>query len=250
MLDEKFIPAIISVFSALLVSLLTFKLKFRELEKASKVKIREEHWKQRISLKLKYLEPLRISVDDLYNHLIKISSELSDKERSQYLLRGFERIYHMDWDGSEGRSAFLYECNSGMYFPMSTMYLTAIYFFRAKRIRSEFPFIKLNPTEDFKLFEHLSNVRESFSGEFGIWETLQDSIGFYVMASNEDVIPYQEFCEIMTNKNNRVKFWRLVDFYRHIDKKNDNELPKILNSLKNFNLFLEKQLKDLDDEFS
>jgi hypothetical protein len=132
------------------------------------------------------------------------------------------------------------QCNGAGYFALSSIYITAVYFANASKIRSELPYIRLEPADDRALLDRLSEVRAALSGKYNIWEVLQDSLGTYMRQGGGGVINYREFCGMIMDRDEFVWFLRLIDFFCDIQVKKHEELEKIISSLDQLVEFLKR----------
>lgn len=216
----------------------TARLKLREIEKQFELKLKEletnvrlqqdaEKAREKAKIKVQYLNPLRVAAGDLVEKVKDIQAKLTQDGSRKFLKDTFTEIKEKD---REQRDEFARWCNGFGHYAMSTIYVTAVYFAHASKIRFELPFIDLDPKDDQVLLDHLSNVRKTFGGEYNLWETIQDSTGSYLRKADGTILNYKEFCEKIIDKAEHLWFLRLIDFYRDIDMK-QGDLPKIHDSL-------------------
>lgn len=223
------ISAIIGILTALITT--TYKMKKQQYFEKQKEKSR---------IRLKYLNPLLVASLDYLERMIDIKKRRQVEEKKNKMVQWFLEIKinkRMD------KKSFEYWANDEGYFAISTLYVTAVYFFYASQIRRELPFIELSPGDDKTLLEHISYVRTSIGGKYGIWETIQDSLGAYLLDNrNETVINYRQFCDLIIDQTEYVWFNRLIDFYRDINKKTEDHINKIISSLQSLIEFLNKSM--------
>ena len=156
------------------------------------------------------------------------------------MLAWFKKIKN---EPRQDKNAFAMWVNDEGYFAMSTLYITATYFSYASKIRQEYPFIESNPGDNKTLLYHIANVRISVGGKFGIWETIQDSLGSYLIDKQDNTVKnYRQFCEAIIDEEGGNWFNRLIDFYRDIDKKLEDHLENIELSLEALIQFLNVNL--------
>ncbi len=194
--------------------------------------------KEKEHIRLKILNPLLIAAEDLLDRITDIKRRRKDPALGGDMIRWFRQVKDMPRQDL-GRLAFW--ANDEGYFAMSTLYVTALYFYYAGTIRRDFPFFELASDSESTLLSHLSQVRLSVGGKFGIWETMQDSLGAY-LAKDATVKNYREFCEMVIDEKEAPWLNRLVDFYRDIHMKLDDHLANVEHSLRALIAFLRVNL--------
>ncbi len=231
-LSKIILPLILSPILGIIAALITtsYKLK-REKQR--------EREKEKKHIRLKILNPFLIASEDLLERLMDIKKRRKDPDKCSDMINWFRDIKTYPWQDKLG---FGYWANDEGYFAMSTLYITALYFYYSSKIRRDFPFIELEFGGETALLSHISAVRTSLGGKFGIWEAMQDSFGTYLAAENGVVKNYREFCELIIDRPDNIWFNRLIDFYRDIDKKLDDHIDNIEHSLKNLIKFLNQNL--------
>jgi hypothetical protein len=190
--------------------------------------------KQREHVRLKILHPLLVASEDLLERITDINRRRRDPVKGSDMQRWFRCIKDKPW---QDPGSFAYWANDEGYFAMSTLYITVVYFYYAGTIRRDFPFFELAQGGESTLLSHLSTVRTSLGGKFGIWEALQDSLGAYLQADGT-VKDYHQFCDMIISTTQWVWFNRLIDFYRDINLKLDDHLANIEHSLRDLVAFL------------
>lgn len=213
--------AVIAGIVALITAAITARSQIKHFETKQRVELEREREKKRIQ----YLDPLRVSAQDLLDKITGLSKELPQKEG---FWRGtFEEVKNKDRNKKE---EFAFWCNGYGAGAVTTLYVTAVYFAYARRIRSDIPFIRLGPREDQNLLNYLSEVRKAFGGEQNLWVEIQDSLGSYVTNQDGTIMNYKGFCVQLIDQWDHIWFIRLFDFYRDIHMKKD-ELPRIIATL-------------------
>jgi hypothetical protein len=193
--------------------------------------------REREKTRIQYLDPLVVAADDL---LAKISSLIAALDNKEDWINGFLKIKDWDRNNPDKRKDFALWCNGEGAGAVTALYLTCVYFARARKIRAELPFIQLGPHDDQALLDRLTKVREAFGGEFNIWVELQDSIGEYVTEANGKIMGYRGFCTQLIDGWEHIWFLRLIDFFRDIHMKREIELPRIVSALKDLIAFAKK----------
>jgi len=234
------LTAAISAVFGIVSALITTNYKLRQERSVEKSKENER-------IRIKYLYPLLVVAQDLLERISDIRRRRRNEKNRNEMMPWFRRI---KTDQRNNSSAFEYWANDEGYFAMSTLYITAVYFYYVSKIRREFPFIEINPGDNAALLDHLSDVRISIGGKYGIWEALQDSLGAYLADEKEDkIINYREFCQLIIDRSEFIRFNRLVDFYRDTDKKLEDQFENIESSLKALINFLSLNLNVKRTEF-
>jgi hypothetical protein len=195
--------------------------------------------KEKEHVTLKILHPLLVASEDFLDRISDINRRRNDPLKSVDMRRWFKEI---DERKSGDPERFAFWANDEGYFAMSTLYITALYFYFAGKIRRDLPFFQLAEGDESALLSHLSEVRVAIGGKFGIWEVMQDSLGAY-LATKSGAKNYREFCEMIMDAKDAVWFNRLIDFYRDIHMKLDDQLGNIESSLKSLIVFLHTNLK-------
>ena len=226
--------AIISSVTAILTTLISFKIKNYNDESETNKKVI-----------LETLDPLIIITDDLRNKLLNLIDR--DKKKDTLLKDTLKQLS----DNFNGTSSskyyelwkdefdFIKWTNQLGHYSMSLLYITALYFSRAYYIRTKLPFLKLKSSTDKELIDKINDVRISMGGEFGIWDEIQDSAGIFIKKESEnEFMNYWEFCnEIYVNKK-YYYFYKVIDFYEDFDHKTEIEKENMTESLSRLNLYL------------
>ncbi len=181
-------------------------------------KTREASKRKQTSIYLKYLDPLRLAAENLAWKLHAIEEKIEQNQPGSGGLGWMLHTFHCVKEPQEilhrapSPTEFAFWCNGEGYFAASTIYVAAVYFLHARRIRREY-------LEDKELVGKLEAVRIAFGHEYGVYITLQDSIGDYVRADDGSEIGYRNFCTKMSREEERLWLVNLLDYYREIDKK-------------------------------
>lgn len=228
------IAALIAGLVAIVTAIITVRSQIKEMEKRLEYEKNIEQECEREKNRIQYLDPLFISAGDLLAKMNRLRDELYTKE--DYWKTTFYQV--KDWDRKK-REDFAFWCNGYGAGAVTTLYATCVYFAHASKIRSELPFIQLDPQDDRSLLNHLTKVREAFGGEQNLWVEIQDSLGEYVIDPSGRIMNYREFCTQLIDEWNYIWFTRLIDFYRDIHLKKSIELPRIASALQELIKFLE-----------
>ena len=239
-ISQLVLPAIISILSGGVTAFLATGFKLKEFRGQSQIQQEMDKKREEEKNRIQYLNPLRISAEDLKRRLEEIVDVMQDEQEKIKITNGFDYIN----ESSIGnRKAFDKWCNIDGYFCVATLYMTSVYFSRANKLRAEFPIAQLDPDEDEKLLRLLSQVREAFGGRHGIWETIQDSIGSYTRKPDGSLMNYREYCGEIADSDKHVWFRSLIDFYVSFHKKLDYEVKEVLSALDELSSFLKEMQK-------
>lgn len=231
------LPILLGCLSGMVAAYFAVKLEFKKLEKVFDLKIKEiqkqvdiqqeaEIKKEASRLRLKYVNPLRVSSQDLRFRLSAIASKLENPQEREEMKAWFNHVK----SGRNNKHDFALWCNGVGHFAMTTLHLTAIYLARAAKIRVESPFHEINADYHKKLIDCIEKVRKELGGRYGLWQESQDSIGERVIKDGDSVISYKEFCSKVTDDAEYPWFSRLVDFYKDIHMKR-TDITQVVNAL-------------------
>jgi len=197
--------------------------------------------KQRENVRLKVLNPLLISAEDLLDRFTDLARRRKNDAKRPEMIRWFLEAKERPQRDPAG---FARWCNDEGYFALSTLYVTALYFHYAGTIRRDFPFFDLAGGGDQgALLSHLSEIRVAIGGKFGIWEVMQDSLGAYAAKKDGSIKNYREFCEMLVDEKQAPWLNRLLDFYRDVHLKLDDQFENVERSLKALIAFLRTSMR-------
>ncbi|MEO0769343.1 MAG: hypothetical protein AAFY72_07900, partial [Cyanobacteria bacterium J06649_4] len=181
-----------------------------------------------------YLNPLRFYLVENYFRLTEIlhrANKGAEKHEALFPISNAEDISNQspEWFNSNG-------C-----YLISSCYLTARLFYQLDKIRQEISYLQLSKNEDTELITLITGLSRYFSQDYGIYYLLQPSIGNDMyLASEERLITYREFCQMLQNPERRVWFDRLMTFYIETGQgKNLKRIENILGAIQNLSLFLD-----------
>jgi hypothetical protein len=230
----KIIVASVSgVAGGVIAAIITAQSKVRELEQNFRLAQQAKEAEDRAKNQLQYLNPLRITTMDFRWRMDNITDRIRRKDTllTDTLNELESKLEDPTADSAEWANGF-------GEFALSTQYTTMLYFARAARIRSELPFVRLSSDDDEELLNKLSEVRRSLGGDYGIWESLQDSLGSYMWKEDSRLLTYREFCSQLLDSSAYSWFHRPIEFYRDLDKKTPEERQKMIDSLTNLERFM------------
>ena len=200
------------------------------------VQQREDAEAQRQSINLKYLNPLRLWLEETYVRLQIIETELAASDRPLPLSSVSDptQISEQDaaWFNQEG--AYL----------TSTCYITACLFWALKQVRDNLPYLRLSRERDTELMTLMFQVSQSFLQDLGIFYVIQPSIGNDVyLASQQRLMTYREFCGQLQQPAERIWSDRLIQFYLEIGQhQRPQNLTAALDAIQALSAFLDNQI--------
>jgi hypothetical protein len=215
-------PVVIAGIVAVAVSLLAARSQIKEIRKRFEYEQLAEKQRDREKKRIQYLDQLVISANDLLAKINQLRHDLINK--GEFWKGTLAEAKDRD---QNNKKEFAFWCNGYGAGAVTTLYVTAVYFARACKIRPELPFIQLGPNDDQLLLSRLTDFREAFGGESNLWVEMQDSLGEYVTKPNGRIVNYKEFCTKIIDPWEHIWFIRLLDFYREIHMKRDAELPRM-----------------------
>jgi len=230
---------IVSTLASCLTGFMAANARLKEFQSKTEFLQTMEKKRREEKNRIQYLNPLRISADDLLRRLEELNEktvkEIEEQDKSENqkdsVPKCLESFTLVNEHEVKNRPYFDNWCNIEGYYAMSTLYITSVYFFRANKLRAEFPAAQLDPSQDEKLLQLLSEIRVNFGKQFGIWEIIQDSIGAYIRRMDGSLMNYKEFCELVADPKHHVWFRSLIDFYVSFDKKINYEVSDLRQSL-------------------
>ncbi|EKV01574.1 hypothetical protein Lepto7375DRAFT_3745 [Leptolyngbya sp. PCC 7375] len=222
------------IIGGIAAAIVTSTQKIKELKEEFRLHEKEQIRKEIAQLRRDYLNPLKLSADELKERLKTLKNKQSDGAEAARVRPWFVTIKdYITRDYRPDKNfSFSNWCNGGEgYFAVSTLYLTLAYFATATRIREEMPFTILVPkyNEYIKILtNHIEKTRMDFGGTYGIWEEIQDSIGRIALRSDGDIMDYKAFYTALMDDRTCSAFLRMADYY--VDFK-DKDFASIISSL-------------------
>ena len=230
------LPIIAGLLGGWVSAIITARTKLRELEETFRIDERRKNADERAKTQIKYLNPLRIAAIDLRERLSNVNQRVQDSDT--FLS---DTVSEVGTRAQSDEEKFARWANGIGQYALSTMHLICIYLARASRIRAELPFVQLSSRGDQDLLERLSKVRTSLGGEFGIWESLQDSLGDYIINADGTLMDYRQFCLQLGDIGKAHWFQRVIDYLHDFHKKTSAERKAPIDSLDDLTIFLTQQ---------
>jgi hypothetical protein len=191
--------ALISVLTSVAVVLVSFFLSSRDDRKKAAQAERQE-------LNARYLNPLRLHLAETRFRLSEILLRTGESGQCKDLV-----TIDTPADLSDREPGWF--TNWGAYL-VSSVYLTACLFAWLKKTRDSAPYLRIGSEDDTRLSVLMLRVSHSFLRDQGIYYVLQPSIGQDMTLATEDrLISYREFCELLLTPARRVWLDRLIAYY-------------------------------------
>jgi hypothetical protein len=219
--------ALIAATTSVIVTVLSLLLGDRQQR-------RREARTQRQDLNSRYLNPLRL-------HLVENYYRLSDVLRAADAAGGmYEPILTIDEPAhiSDKDAAWFNGTGCAL---VSSVYLTACLFAQLKKVRDDFPYLRLSADDDTRLAAMLLRVQRGYLLNLGVFYVTQPSIGQSMWADGGDrLLTYREFCECLQDPSRRVWLDRLIQF--HLDTargKSRERSDELLSAIQQISDFLD-----------
>jgi hypothetical protein len=219
--------ALIAAITSVIVTTLSLLLGDRQQR-------RREDRAQRQDLNSRYLNPLRL-------HLVENYYRLSDVLRTADAAGGmYEPMLTIEEPAhiSDKDAAWFNGTGCAL---ASSVYLTACLFAQLKKVRDDFPYLRLSAGDDTRLAALLLQVQRCYLLNLGVFYVTQPSIGQSMWADGENrLLTYQAFCERLQDPNWRVWLDRLIQF--HLDTASGNgreRSEKLMTAIKQISDFLD-----------
>ena len=225
---KELLTAIISAVTSVVVVLVTYGLNsYRE------AKSKEKQETERIISA--YLNPLRFYLVENYFRLAEILKEIAEGDGKHKAL-----LYVTDAKEISEQSAEWF--NSYGCYLISSCYLTARLFYQLDKIRQELSYLQLRKKDDTELITLITILSRCFRRDYGIYYLTQPSIGndMYLVSENR-LITYREFCQMLQDPKTRVWFDRLINFYIETGQGQKlKRIESILGAIQSMSLFLDR----------
>jgi hypothetical protein len=195
---------------------------------------RREARTQRQDLNSRYLNPLRL-------HLVENYYRLTDVLQAADLAGGvYESMLSIEEpEQISGKDAAWF--NGTGCALASSVYLSACLFAQLKKVRDDFPYLRLSSADDTRLAAFLLRVQQGYLLNLGVFYVTQPSIGQSMWADGGDrLLTYREFCERLRDASWRVWLDRLIQF--HLDTARGthrDRSDKLLTAIRQLSDFLD-----------
>jgi hypothetical protein len=195
---------------------------------------RREEAAQRQDLNARYLNPLRL-------HLVENHFRLTDTLRHADAEGGsYAAMLTID-DPVEISAKDAGWFNGTGCALASSVYLTACLFAQLKKVRDDFPYLRLTPGDDTRLAALLLAVHQGYLSGLGVYYVTQPSIGQSMWADGyERLLTYREFCELLQDADQRVWLDRLIQFHLDTARGDQSDRAKrLINAIGQLSGFLD-----------
>lgn len=250
---ESLIALIISGIISIFVAYLTARHK-------TNTELSKERVKRQLDVllqqKYNYLLPLKYCADEFRRRLVHVNQRLTErsKKHNEMVKRFYQNMassHKMEWYYSDEIGP------NGGYYITSTIYMNCMLFYWMKRIQWENPYISLslsdNSDELIKeyesnlksidyivsinkkcdVYDFIKNIKIAISGANGIPYGLHDSIGDSVFNHTENrLINYEEFCTLLNDDKNRIKFLPVIKFWQNLGSSKDPIFRAKMNKIR------------------
>lgn len=198
---------------------------------------RREQRSQRQDLNAKYLNPLRLHLVENHFRLAGTLRRLAlDDAAKAQLIRDFNLSDPAEV--SEKDAAWF---NGPGIALMSGVYLTACLFAQLKKVREDFPYLRLSAADDTELASLLLRVQRGFLKDEGVYYVTQPSIGELMWVRDQArLLTYQELCERLHDPACRIWFDRLILFHLETARaKQTDRARQLLTAIEQLSDFLD-----------
>ena len=195
---------------------------------------RREARTQRQDLNSRYLNPLRLHLVENYYRLTDVlqAADLADGVYEPMLtIEQPEQISGKDAAWFNGTGCAL----------ASAVYLSACLFAQLKKVRDDFPYLRLSSADDTRLAALLLRVQRGYLLNLGVFYVTQPSIGESMWAEGGNrLLTYREFCERLQDPSWRVWLDRLIQFHLDIARGTSRDRSdKLLTAIRQLSDFLD-----------
>ncbi|MBE8990362.1 hypothetical protein [Nostoc sp. LEGE 12450] len=221
-----------------------FSLKVKEIQSQIDSQRAAEKQNQEANLRLRYVNPLRSTTNDLIEKISAIEGRINTpyEQEVKNWFRYIKGFCDSNKD-NESKKKFFTWCHYEGLFSMSTLHKSAVFFAYADQIFQKSPFSELDRAYAESLEKQLREVRGAFGGVNGIYENSQDVIGNFV-TKGDMVTDYREFCrDFAFDDLGTAAFLRITDFFHRDDLLTKTKLSQVriaLNHLQQFLSYMDK----------
>jgi hypothetical protein len=189
------------------------------------------------ALNLKYLNPLRLFLEENHFRLNEILNrvETGGGKCDILVVAEIDAISKQKAEWFNGEGCYL----------ISSCYFTAGLFYQIQKVREEFAYLRLGQQEDTLLLNLMFGVSHAFLQNLGIFYATQPSIGIDMYLSEQARMrSYREFSQLLQDPEKRVWFDRLINFYVETGKgQNLGRVREALNAIEKLSQFLDQAVK-------
>jgi hypothetical protein len=196
---QVLLTALISALTSIVVVVLSHVL-------SARVEARRAAEAERKRVNMKYLNPLRL-------YLVENQFRLSEILQKADGGRPFPELLTVESPSQLSQKDAEWFNGWGVYL-ISSAYLTACLFAQMRKLREDYPYLRLGNVQDTQLAAIMLKVSTAFRRDLGIYYLTQPSIGEDMLVRSEGRLKsYREFCEYLCVPEKRVWMDRLIQFY-------------------------------------
>jgi hypothetical protein len=199
---SPFQATIISAITALVTSLVVAYF-------AQYLKARAEAIQEAKLINRKYLNPLRLYLEETHFRLNEIFKKVKDEKGNGKC----DILLYVQSPEEISKKRAVWFNGEGCYL-VSSCYLTGCLFYQIRKVLDDLSYLRLKKEDDTVLSNLIFNVRHAFLQDIGIFYATQPSIGIdmYLPKQNR-LLSYREFCQLLQDPEKRVWFDRLINYY-------------------------------------
>ncbi|MBO2455025.1 hypothetical protein J4573_48615 [Actinomadura barringtoniae] len=221
------LAAVVAAITSVTVAVLSLLLGERQQR-------RKEERVRRQDLNAQYLNPLRLHLVENHFRLSGTFERTSEAGQAEAMLVIDDpaEVSGKDAAWFNGRGCAL----------VSSVYLTACLFAHLKKVRDDFPYLRLPAADDTQLAALLLRVQRGFLRDQGVYYVTQPSIGESMWLRDEKrLLTYREFCERLQDPAWRTWLDRLIQFQLDTAQGDRQErTQQLLKALEQLSEFLDE----------
>ncbi|WP_176741055.1 hypothetical protein [Streptomyces agglomeratus] len=223
------VTAVVSIATSGVVAFLTVMLSGRQQRRGADRAERDQ-------LNAQYLNPLRWQAAEVHYRLAFIGAavERTGSYAPALAVEQPSQVEGKDPTWFNGHGCAL----------LSTTYLIAGLFAQLKRVRDDFPYLRLAGGDDTRLAALIVRVQLAFLRDGGVYYAVQPSIGDDVLRDQGNrVRTYREFCELLMDPERRVWLDILIHFTLETSQgRKQQRLHDVLEAVRDLSDFLDQSL--------
>ena len=188
-------------------------------------------------LNKRYLNGLRLYLEETYYRLFQINQIVLQDGNcpSLTLINSFREIKKQD------KHWFV---NEGCYL-ISSSYLVACLLGTIEKLRQEYPYITIKKKDDTLILNKVFEINLAFLKDLSVFYVLQHNIGQIMYNKSEErLLNYAEFVELLINDKSSIWFERLINFMIEVGEgKKKKNIELALDAINSLSKYLEAKYK-------
>ncbi len=188
-------------------------------------------------LNKRYLNGLRLYLEETYYRLFQINQIVLQDGNcpSLTLINSFREIKKHD------KHWFV---NEGCYL-ISSSYLVACLWGTIEKLRQEYPYITIKKKDDTLILNKVFEINLAFLKDLSVFYVLQHNIGQIMYNKSEErLLNYAEFVELLINDKSSIWFERLINFMIEVGEgKKKKNIELALDAINSLSKYLEAKYK-------